>query len=341
MQRCLQLAEMGRYTCSPNPMVGSVLVYQDRIIAEGWHHKAGEAHAERKALLQVEDETLLQNSTLYVSLEPCSHYGRTPPCASLIVEKKIPKVVVASLDSNPLVAGKGLEMLRQHGIEVISGVLEQEARELNKKFYTYHEKKRPYILLKWAQSADGFIASIKEGNPKPLAISNAFSNRKVHLLRAEYDAILVGSNTAITDNPKLDVRHVKGKNPLRILIDRNLKTPKDHHLIEGKQTTWILNQQREGDFNNKYYKKYPMENWDWLEDFLKDLHQAQIQSLMVEGGREVLQAFIDKNLWDEAQLISNPKLFLSEGVKSPVIAKNLLFYKEKILGDNWEFFKNE
>ena len=340
MQRCLQLAELGRYTCAPNPMVGCVVVYENRIIAEGWHYQAGMPHAERVALAKVNDDEVLKNSTLYVSLEPCSHYGRTPPCASLIIEKQIPKVVVASLDSNPLVAGKGIELLRSHGVEVIHGVLEQEARALNKKFYTYHEKKRPFIQLKWAQTADGFIAKYEEGKTKPLAISNSFSNRKVHMMRAEHEAILVGRNTAKLDNPKLDVRHVSGKNPLRLVIDRSLMLPHSLQLLSDDKPTWILNQQQGGQQGNKTFKRYNMSDWAWLHDLMDDLYQAQIQSLLVEGGAEVLQAFISAHLWDEATVITALNKSIGMGVKAPTISNSLIQEKNLVFGDEWLKFKN-
>ena len=339
MQRCLQLAEMGRYTCAPNPMVGSVLVHENRIVSEGWHHKAGESHAERKAILQVNDNNILKNSTLYVSLEPCSHFGRTPPCASLIVDKKIPKVVVASLDSNPLVAGKGLELLKSNGIEVVQGILEKEARELNKKFYTFHEKKRPYILLKWAQTADGFLGKIENGKAKPLAISNDFSNRKVHMLRAEYDAILVGSNTAFIDNPKLDVRHVAGKNPMRIVLDRNLKIPNAHHLLSDGKPTWVLNRHKSVSDGAVSYKKHDMNHWDELEIWVREMYDSKIQSLIVEGGSEVLQAFLDKNLWDEAIIIKNSSMQIHQGVEAPKIHNTFKVSSTNILDNEWVNFR--
>ncbi len=339
MQRCLQLAEMGRYTCAPNPMVGSVLVHENRIIAEGWHHKAGESHAERKAILQVDDENILKQSTLYVSLEPCSHFGRTPPCASLIVEKMIPKVVVASLDSNPLVAGKGLELLKSNGIEVVQGILEKEAQELNKKFYTFHEKKRPYILLKWAQTADGFIGKTENGIAKSLAISNDFSNRKVHMLRAEYDAILVGSNTAFIDNPKLDVRHVAGKNPLRIVLDRNLKIPSAHHLLSDGKPTWVLNRHMSVSDGAVSYKKHDMNHWDELEIWVREMYNSKIQSLIVEGGSEVLQAFLDKNLWDEAIIIKNSSMQIHQGAEAPKIHNTFRVSSTNILDNEWVNFR--
>jgi len=308
MQRCFQLAENGLGQVAPNPLVGCVIVHDEKIISEGFHQKYGENHAERNAILQVKDEGLLKKSTLYVNLEPCSHFGKTPPCADLIIEKKIPKVVISNLDSNPEVAGKGIERLRNSGIEVITGVLEDEGHFLNRRFFTYIEKKRPYIILKWAESLDGFIY-----NETQRWITNDAMRNLVHKWRSEESAIMVGTNTVLADNPQLNVRAYFGKNPLRITIDKNHKLPKNLHFFDNSQPTKIY------------------ETTD-LSEILSDLHSQKIQSLIVEGGAKLLQNFIEKNLWDEARILTGNKQ-LSNELKAPKIqGKEIL--STKIEGDN-------
>jgi diaminohydroxyphosphoribosylaminopyrimidine deaminase/5-amino-6-(5-phosphoribosylamino)uracil reductase len=319
MRRCFQIAENGLGQVSPNPLVGCVIVHDGKIISEGFHQKYGENHAERNAILRVETHgrASLQNSTLYVNLEPCSHHGKTPPCADLIIEKKIPKVVISNLDSNPEVAGKGVERLRNAGVEVITGILENEGRFLNRRFFTYIEKKRPYIILKWAESLDGFLWSENE-----CQITNEAMRNLVHKWRSEEPAIMVGTNTVLIDNPKLNVRAYFGKNPLRLTIDKNHKLlSKDLHFFDNSQSTKIY------------------ETTD-LSDILSDLHSQKIQSLIVEGGAKLLQSFIEKNLWDEARILTGNK-YLHKGLNAPKIQGKEIFSMEieedfvRIL-ENWE-----
>lgn len=302
MQRALQLAQLGRGVVSPNPMVGCVIVHQNQIIGEGWHQKYGEAHAEVNAIGNAESNgfaSLLPNATVYVTLEPCSHFGKTPPCADLLIEKKVKKVIVCNHDPNPLVAGKGIQKLQKAGIEVEIGILETDGLELNKRFFTFIEKKRPYIIIKWAETADGFIA---QENNKPLIISNKISHALSHRWRTEEDAIMVGTNTAISDNPRLDARLWRGKNPTRIVIDRHSKLPKDLHLLDGLQPTIVYRA-----FND-------------LEDILADLYHRKLQSLIVEGGSQLIQSFINQGLWDEIRIFEADKL-IGTGIKSPVLDK--------------------
>ncbi|MCL2416575.1 MAG: bifunctional diaminohydroxyphosphoribosylaminopyrimidine deaminase/5-amino-6-(5-phosphoribosylamino)uracil reductase RibD [Bacteroidales bacterium] len=294
IQRCFQLAEIGLGQVAPNPLVGCVIVYGGKIISEGFHQKYGENHAERNAILHVKDENLLKKSTLYVNLEPCSHFGKTPPCADFIIEKGMPKVVISNLDSNPEVAGKGIERLRNAGTEVITGILENEGRFLNRRFFTFIEEKRPYIILKWAESLDGFIY-----NETERWITNEAMRNLVHKWRSEESAIMVGTNTVLTDNPQLNVRAYFGKNPLRITIDENRKLPKDLHFFDNSQPAKIY------------------ETTD-LSEILSDLYLQNIQSIIVEGGAKLLQSFIEKNLWDEARILTGNKQ-LSSGLKAPKI----------------------
>jgi len=240
IKRCLQLSENGLGSTYPNPMVGSVIVYEDKIIGEGWHQKAGEAHAEVNAVNSVKNPELLKKSTIYVSLEPCSHFGKTPPCSDLIIAKGIKKVVVATVDPFAEVAGRGIKKLMEAGCDVMLGVLEKEAQHLNKRFFTFHNKKRPYIILKWAQSEDGFIAPLKREDRAPVWISNRYSKQLVHKWRAEEQAILVGTTTAIDDNPKLNTRLHAGNNPTRVVIDRSGKIPAESAIFDGSIKTIVI-----------------------------------------------------------------------------------------------------
>ncbi len=311
MQRVLQLATLGMGSVAPNPLVGCVLAYQGKIIGEGWHKEYGKAHAEVDAIASVANSELLSESTLYVNLEPCSHFGKTPPCANLIVEKKIPRVVVANLDSNPLVAGRGIQILQETGIEVKVGVLEQEARYLNRRFFTFMEKKRPYIILKWAETADGFVAR-KDFSSK--WISNIHSRTLVHKWRAEEQAVMVGTNTAYYDNPQLNVREWTGKNPIRIVIDKNLSLPPAHHIFDSSQPTLCYNLKKNETAKNLDFIRLDEENF--LENLLQDLFERKVQSVLVEGGAKLLQSFIEKNLWDEARVFVS-KVQFREGVCAP------------------------
>lgn len=315
MQRALELAELGRGSVSPNPMVGCVLVKDDFIIGEGYHRKYGEAHAEVNAVNEVQDPKLIQGATAYVTLEPCAHFGKTPPCANLLVEMKVGKVVIAAVDSNPLVGGKGIEILKEAGIEVVTGVLEKEARWQNRRFFTQIEKKRPYVILKWAQTADGFVAR-KDYSSK--WISNFSSRQLVHKWRAEEDAIMVGKNTAKYDNPALNVRDWIGKNPLRIVIDSRLELSKDLKLFDQAVPTVCYNTQKSERHGNLEFVK--LKSGFSVMDILEDLHQKKIQSLIVEGGSFLLNKFLESELWDEARVFTSQNKF-EEGIEAPMIQK--------------------
>lgn len=330
MQRCLRLAGLGKGYTAPNPLVGAVLVYENRIIGEGYHEQYGEAHAEVNCLKSVkeEDKSLIPQSTMYVSLEPCSHFGKTPPCADLLIQMSVKKVVVGCVDVNDEVAGKGIIRLLAAGIEVQSGVLEAQCRELNRRFFTFHEKQRPYILLKWAQSLDGFIGS---GIEERIFLSNQYTNRLVHKWRSEEAAILVGTNTAMQDDPVLTTRLWPGNNPKRILLDRNLEIPKTHRIFNDKAYTIIFNDHKNEERNNLVYvKNQPSGS---LESLLRSLWEMKIQSVLVEGGAKTLQSFIDARLWDEARVIVNEELQIEKGVKTPILEGAKLQNQERYFSD--------
>ena len=319
MRRCLELARHGMDGAAPNPMVGAVIVADGRIIGEGYHAKCGEAHAEVNAVNSVrpEDRPLLKEATIYVSLEPCAHYGKTPPCADLIIREQIPRIVVGCQDSFDKVDGKGIQKLREAGREVIVGVLEQECRALNKCFFTVQEKHRPYITLKWAQSSDGYIDRERtEG--EPVRLSSERSLIEVHKLRAEHSAIMVGRRTALLDNPTLNVRHWTGRQPIRVVLDRKLSLPADLHLFDGRQRTLVFTERQKESRPNVEYRNIDYSQ-DILPQVLEVLHQEQLQSLLVEGGRQLLQSFIDANLWDEVHIEYCPNV-IGEGVPAPLIS---------------------
>lgn len=320
MRRCITLARNGAGFVSPNPMVGAVVVCDDKIIGEGYHAKCGEAHAEVNAIASVHDKELLKRSTIYVSLEPCSHHGKTPPCAELIIKMQIPRVVVGSKDPFPQVAGRGIAMLRAAGIEVVDGVLKNECDELNKTFMHCHTAKRPFVLLKWAQTTDGYMdyKRMSEDQKKPLILSNEESRREVHKLRSEFDAIMVGTTTALLDNPSLTVRYWSGRNPIRIVLDQNLDLPKDLHLFDGGVTTLVINEIK----NSKEGSGLEYIRMDFslnlLSQLLAELQRRKIESLMVEGGCVLLQSFIDERLWDEARVEYAP-FCIGNGVPAPML----------------------
>lgn len=301
MQRCIQLAKCGAMGAPPNPMVGAVIVHEGKIIGEGYHRRCGGPHAEVNAIRSVRDESLLRDSTIYVSLEPCSHYGKTPPCADLIIEKQIPRVVVGCLDPFAKVNGQGIRKLRDAGIEVEVGVLEKECLELNRRFITFHQLHRPFVTLKWAQSEDGFMDAERGESEKPVQFSTTFTQTLVHQLRAMHQAIMVGTKTVLTDNPTLTTRLWEGPNPLRVTIDRYGVLPESVHLKDGKVPTVIY------DTGN-------------LREILSDLYKRGVQSLMVEGGGRLLQHFIDEGLWDEAR-VEIASFCLDRGVSAPRMKK--------------------
>ena len=327
MQRALQLARLGAGGVSPNPMVGCVIVHEGKIIGEGWHQKYGEAHAEVNAINSVLDKSVLSNSEVYVTLEPCSHFGKTPPCADLLIKYQVTKVYICNHDPNPLVGGKGIEKLRQAGIEVETGLLESEGRVLNKRFFTFIEKNRPFIILKWAETADGFIA---KRNYEAVQISNLLSRRFVHKMRSEEDAIMVGTNTARYDNPKLDTRLWAGKNAIRVVIDKQLTLPQNLHLFDNSQTTICFNYSIDEQIGNNIFIKIP-QNISSEEFIIKELYQRKIQSVIIEGGTFLLQSFIDLELYDEAVILKTKKL-LAAGITAPQIDKTIV--SKENLGDN-------
>jgi diaminohydroxyphosphoribosylaminopyrimidine deaminase / 5-amino-6-(5-phosphoribosylamino)uracil reductase len=313
MRRALELAEHGRGAVSPNPLVGCVIVHDGRVIGEGWHQKYGEPHAEVNAVNSIVDRSQLPNSTVYVTLEPCSHFGKTPPCADMLIREKVKKVVIANVDTNPLVSGEGIKKLRSAGIEVITGILEGQASELNKRFFTFIEKQRPYIILKWAETSDGFIA---HENYDSRWISNDVSRQLVHKWRSEEDAILVGKKTAEHDNPQLNVRDWSGRNPVRLIIDRFLKLTHSLKLFDGNQRTICFNVLKHEQRNNISFVR--LDEDKFLHQLVEYLYAEKIQSVIVEGGTQTLQSFIDAKLWDEARVFVNSKSF-EKGICAPKI----------------------
>ena len=330
MQVCIDLALKGFPLAFPNPMVGCVIVHNDSIIGQGYHQQFGYHHAEVNAIASVENKELLEQSTLYVSLEPCAHFGKTPPCADLIVKSKIPRVVIGSLDTFSEVNGKGIQLLKKSGIEVVTNVLEKECRAINKRFFTFHEKKRPYVILKWAQTSDGYIAPLNQ--KEPLWISSPESKILVHQWRSQEQAILVGRKTVELDNPLLTTREVNGKNPIRIVLDRKLSLNKDLLIFNDDATTLVVNDKLSSDnllkidFNNL------------APSLLKELHSRNIQSIIIEGGAQTLNTFIDAKVWDEARVFTSKKI-LEKGVQSPLI-QSVINHSEIVGDDKLTYFIN-
>lgn len=331
MKRALELANHGRGYVSPNPLVGCVIVHDGKIIGEGWHQKYGEAHAEVNAINAVDDKSLLKESTLYVNLEPCTHFGKTPPCADLIIQHQVHKVVIANYDTNPLVGGEGIKKLRVAGINVIPDILFKEGQDLNKRFFTYMAKKRPYIILKWAETSDGFMAR-KNNDSK--WISDEYSRQLVHKWRSEEDAVLVGSGTAWHDNPNLNVRDWSGRNPVRVVIDRFLKLGSNQNLFNRSQKTICYNLVKEEAHKNLLFVRLKKENF--LESLVQHLYSQNIQSVIIEGGAQILNSFIEKNLWDEARIFISPQKFNS-GIQSPRLSA-VLQDEYKLQGDWLKIF---
>ena len=323
MERCLFLAKKGLGNTYPNPLVGCVIVCEGKIIAEGWHKKAGANHAEREAILKIKDQSLLSKSSLFVNLEPCDHYGKTPPCTDLILEMKIPRVIIGCLDQNKRVLGKGLKKLKQAGCEVKIGVLKSKCKKLNRRFFSFHQKKRPYVILKWAESLDGFIAP-KE-NQKKYWLTNPLSKQRVHQWRSQEQSIMIGVQTVLDDNPKLDTRLWNGKNPVPVVIDPSQKLSKikgDFNLMKKKFIT-IKNQNR-----NKNKDQLSIK----AQEILDQLFNNSLQSVIIEGGTKTLQNFIDAELWDEVRIFVTKEKLIS-GLKGPVFKRNANYNSSKISED--------
>jgi len=331
IRRCIELAKNGLGTTYPNPMVGSVIVYNNKIIGEGWHKKAGEPHAEVNAINSVKDKSLLKKATIYVSLEPCSHFGKTPPCCDLIIKNGIPNVVIGTVDPNEKVAGNGIKKLIEAGIHVNVGILEAECNELNKRFFTFHEKKRPYIILKWAESKDGFIAPLEKLEKKPVWITNQYSRQLVHKWRSEEQAILVGTQTVIDDNPKLDVRDWTGNNPIRVVLDQNNRISNDSQIFDDRAKTILFSKFKHAvEKENITFEVIDFEQ-NIPTQIVQKLYQHKIQSVIIEGGRQTLQTFIDENLWDEARVFIG-NIQIGDGIKAPIIIKKS--FKRLSIGDD-------
>ncbi len=327
INRCLQIAKNGLGSTQPNPMVGSVIVHNNQIIGEGFTSKYGSHHAEVNAIASVKDKTLLNQSTIYVTLEPCAHYGKTPPCSDLIIQHKIPNVVIGCIDDYKEVAGKGIKKLKEAGIHVTVGVLANACKLHHKRFFTFHNRKRPYIILKWAQTANGFIAPETKTENKPVWITNKTSRQLVHKWRAEEQAILVGTNTVLQDNPSLTTRDWTGSNPTRIVIDKTNKLSKNHSVFNNDANTIIINES--------------------VVDFSKNLasqictmlYKNNITSVIIEGGLKTLQTFIDEQLWDEARVFIGNTTF-NNGTKAPKITGSLL-QQEYIKNDQLKIYTND
>ena len=338
MQRCLDLASLGLGNVAPNPMVGAVLVHENKIIGEGFHQQYGQAHAEVNCINSVkkQDQHLIQKSTLYVSLEPCNHFGKTPPCSDLIITNKIPKVVIACTDLFEKVNGSGIKKLSDSGVEVITGILEKEAIELNKRFFTFHQQKRPFIILKWAQSENQCISGFQG---KPIKITNALTDVLVHKWRSEEGAIMVGTNTVMMDNPSLTTRNWTGKNPIRIFIDRDLKIEQSAKVLDQSAPTIILNRhinkiEGENDFIQINFER------ELIPQLNELLYQKNIQSIIIEGGAKLLQTFIDAGVWDETRIITNQTMIIENGTASPNFEYKTSFKQEKIENDLIQYFSN-
>ena len=336
MQRCLDLAKKGFGNVAPNPMVGSVLVYQGEIIGEGFHEQYGMPHAEVNCINSVtpENRHLINKSTLYVSLEPCNHFGKTPPCTDLISTNKIPEVVIACKDSFEKVNGAGIKKLSENGIKIITGILQNQAVELNKRFFIFHQQKRPYIILKWAQSSDGFIAM---ADGQPLKISNDLTNKLVHRWRSEESAIIVGTRTVVNDNPALTNRLWSGNNPVRIIIDKKLKIDASYHILDNSTPTIIFNEIKNVQEGRNEYIMLENET-PFHHQLFKVLCQKGLQSLIVEGGTVLLESFLSANLWDELRVITNTKLKLNQGIKAPEIGRLNFTRKEAIRNDEINYY---
>jgi diaminohydroxyphosphoribosylaminopyrimidine deaminase / 5-amino-6-(5-phosphoribosylamino)uracil reductase len=341
MQRTFELALLGVGHVSPNPRVGCVIVCDGKIIGEGWHQRYGEAHAEVNAINSVQDQSMLKNSTMYINLEPCSHFGKTPPCADKLIQHQVKKVVIANVDTNPLVGGEGIKKLQAAGIEVevclasspATGTMFSKGRELNKRFFTFVEKQRPYIVLKWAQTADGFVAQV---NYESKWISNEYSRQLVHKWRSEEDAVLVGTRTAAHDNPTLNVREWTGRDPVRIVLDRFLRLPEKLNLFDRTQKTICYNVLKHGEHPNLSLIR--VEEKDFIQHVVKDLCKQKIQSVIIEGGAQTLNLFIEAGLWDEARIFISTRTF-GHGIAAPTVRGKVIEEKD-IFGDRMKCIIN-
>lgn len=333
MRRALDLAELGLGVVSSNPMVGCVIVHNDKIIGEGYYHKYGGPHAEVNAINSVSSEELLQESTAYVTLEPCSIFAKTPPCSDLLIEKRIRKVVISCVDPNSSINGKGIQKLKEAGIQVAVGMLEKEAIALNKRFFTFHQKKRPYVILKWAQTADGFIA---RENYDSKWISNQYARQLVHKWRTEEDAILVGKNTALYDDPSLTARDWKGRNPIRVLLDSHLEVDEGTNLFDDEAKTLIFNQvEQKEEGSNKWIRLEKSEP----KEVLAALYHEDIQSVIIEGGTSVLNSFVTEKCWDEARVFESNQIF-ERGIDAPKYA-GALIHQENIFENQLKIYQNQ
>ncbi len=341
MNRCLELASNGMGNVAPNPMVGSVVVKDKKIIAEGYHKEYGMDHAERMAINSVKDNDVLNGSTLYVSLEPCSHFGKTPPCTDLIIESGIKRVVIATKDPNPKVQGRGIDVLKKAGIYVTVGVLEKEARELNRRFFVYHVKKRPYVILKWAQTLDGFIDAVRKPTDPiaPVWITNELARTVVHRWRSEEQAILIGTNTVEKDNPRLNVREWSGRSPLRVVLDRTLRLSPDYKVYDGSMPTLVfIGNNSKASSQKATFASIPnmeLQTIDFAKgaesQVLNELYERGVVSLIIEGGAMLINSFVKRRFWDEARVFVGNSFF-GDGVKAPVFNGELFSYDE--IGDS-------
>lgn len=337
MKRCLTLAVKGFGKVFPNPMVGCVIVNKGKIIGEGYHKKFGDVHAEINAIRSVKNKALLKDSTLYVSLEPCAHHGKTPPCADAIIKNGIKRVVIGSVDPNPLVKGKGIAKLMRAGCDIITGVLEKDCVDLNKRFFTFHLEKRPYIILKWAMTKNGYLDTARDKDKKPLKITGKEADKIVHKWRKDEHAIMVGTNTVLMDNPMLTTRKVKGRSPIRIIIDRTLKIPGNSNIFNNFASVIVLNEKKNMKAGNVEFVKIKFKDHS-LKAILHELYIHNLQSVIVEGGAQLLKSFIQQGLWDEARILNSPKKIM-KGVKAPSIM-GIVKSKIKIGADTLTQYKN-
>jgi len=339
IKRCIELAKNGLGTTYPNPLVGCVIVFENKIIGEGWHKKSGEAHAEVIAIESVQNKELLSKSTLYVSLEPCSHFGKTPPCADLILKYKIPNVVIGTIDPYSEVAGKGIQRLRDSGVNVTFRILEKECNELNKRFFTFHRKTRPFIILKWAESSDGFISPKNRDEQKPVWISNEYSRQLVHKWRSEEHAILVGTQTVIDDNPTLTVRDWTGKNPIRVIIDKENSIDSLKNVYDNQAKTIVFSN-KEVTSNSETIQNIIIDfDINSTQTIVEKLYENNIQSIIIEGGRKTIQSLIDANLWDEARVFIG-EIKLHDGTKAPELKKTI-YSKRYLKKDTLLTYRND